>query len=654
MATVLISSSAIVSEELSLIVNCRAPKVRTMAEFAAQEIICPNDGGPFAGEPFDLDRQPFARLFLEALDSGQWPRFAALGPTQSGKSLLCFVIIILYYVFELKETVVIGLPTMEMANDKWQDDLLPVIKSSGFASQLMTTGEGSESDRVKTSFRFRDAGSIRFMTAGGDDKSRAGKTTRVTLFTEVDGMDTTAATSVETDKVTQIIARTGARKQHEKRIGMECTVSVESGRIWTERKNGSDTDIACQCPHCSEYVKVERDDLNGWQEAESEVQAMRDAWWCCPSCGEQITDEERIAINQADVARLVHRGQSIDSEGVITGDAPETLTFGFRWSAFNNMFLDAADYAFEEWHAARAEDKENAERKMCQFIWAVPYEPPDVSITIISADKVQNRQPVMPLTRGLVPHDAVDLSVGLDISKTAGHWTLGAWRGNRSGHITDYGSFEIESKRLGPQRATAEALGQFIDRCAAGWTWQNHGEAMRPTAIWIDVNWSDTADQVYDLCKEHDNLCRPCIGRGGTVFRVPGNAAKVGSGWYFRWDPHRYLHVVMHDTDHWKGWVHEHLTMDLTAEGSLTLFTASPREHRDFSKQITAERRILKRHKTRGLTVAWENPKNSPNHWLDSTSLACSAGSFLAQMREEEANKPKSLASWFQQSRRTG
>jgi hypothetical protein len=38
---------------------------------------------------------------------------------------------------------------------------------------------------------------------------------------------------------------------------------------------------------------------------------------------------------------LLHEGQTIDDAGNLQGDAPQTDTLGFRWSAVNNLFLTA-------------------------------------------------------------------------------------------------------------------------------------------------------------------------------------------------------------------------------------------------------------------------------------------------------------------------
>jgi phage terminase large subunit GpA-like protein len=66
-------------------------------------------------------------------------------------------------------------------------------------------------------------------------------------------MDQPGATSRESDKITQLEARTRAYGGR-KRIYMECTVSTEQGRTWQEYKSGTMSRIALPCPHCGDWV----------------------------------------------------------------------------------------------------------------------------------------------------------------------------------------------------------------------------------------------------------------------------------------------------------------------------------------------------------------------------------------------------------------
>ena len=218
------------------------PKPPKMLDWAQSTIVVPD--GPLKGTLFDADTQPFTRLFFTEVDSGRWDRIVALGPTQTGKSLSCYVIPVCHHLFAIGETVIAGVPTGDMSDDKWQADFLPVIESSPELRKLLpVTGQGSRAGRVRTRVKFRNGATLRFMSGGGNDKTRAGFTARVLAVTEVDGLDRPGATSREADKLKQLEARQRAFLASGIRTYLECTVSSTAGRIWQEYIGGSESRI---------------------------------------------------------------------------------------------------------------------------------------------------------------------------------------------------------------------------------------------------------------------------------------------------------------------------------------------------------------------------------------------------------------------------
>src|SRR5262249_41212324 len=145
---------------------------------------------------------------------------------------------VLYQLFEAGETVIVGFPDMNMGNDKWMNDFLPVIAASRYRDLLPTGGEGSRNGKIKSSVRFRNGAELRFMTAGGGDGKVSGFSSRVLSVTEADKMDESGESSREADRLKQLEARTEAYPES-KLIFLECTVSIEEGRIWQEYTKGS-------------------------------------------------------------------------------------------------------------------------------------------------------------------------------------------------------------------------------------------------------------------------------------------------------------------------------------------------------------------------------------------------------------------------------
>src|SRR5262245_31051967 len=140
--------SALRHELAAFFRQARARRYRSMRQFAEEEIVIPE--GPFAGRRFRCSRQPYTGLWFDAVDAGLWCRYVATGPTQSGKTLACFIVPLLYHLFELQETVICGVPDMDMAGDKWRQDILPVIERSRYRDLLPKQGGGSRGGRIES------------------------------------------------------------------------------------------------------------------------------------------------------------------------------------------------------------------------------------------------------------------------------------------------------------------------------------------------------------------------------------------------------------------------------------------------------------------------------------------------------------------------
>ena len=122
-------SNPLLKEEFSLCMqSARSRPLRSMLQWAQDEIVIPN--GPHEGDSFRISTQPVMRLLLQEIDSKRWNEIYTAGPSQSGKTLVCFCIPIAYHLAEIGEDLVAGVPDMRMADDKWKEDLLPVFQAS--------------------------------------------------------------------------------------------------------------------------------------------------------------------------------------------------------------------------------------------------------------------------------------------------------------------------------------------------------------------------------------------------------------------------------------------------------------------------------------------------------------------------------------------
>lgn len=626
----------------------RPRKVRTQLEFAEQEIYLPN--GPRKGERFNSNTQPWARLYLIELDGGRWRRYALVGCTQAGKTFMGYVEPCLYTLFELNETVVLGLPDMKMADDKWREDLLPVIEQTRYKSLLPERGAGSRQGVVKDSITFQNGVTLKFMSGGGGDAGRSGFTSRVAAVTEADKMDTVGGRSRETDKVGQIEARTDAFADNA-RLYLECTASFETGLIWREYTSGSHGRIACPCPSCGEYITPEREQLVGWQDAPSELDAREKAVWVCSGCGAVITDAQRIEMNRNAV--LVHQGQTIGKDGVIKGDLPKTSTLGFRFNAFNNLFWTAASIASREWRLAHENDEDVAERESLQFIWAMPAKPSKLDLTALEVNVVASRIAAVP--QGQIPIDAEVVTLGVDVGGWLIHYTVEAWRSNATPHTVEYGRIEVPQDIMARELAILNALRRLRDEVVAfGWpsAVNPDSEGIQPAVKLVDAGWEQEA--VMAFCRESPGfMATKGFGRGqrsGKDKRETGSKV-LGTGDHYSLvrlpDGSQYLDV---DSNYWKSWLHQRLKTPIGQPGSFTLYQFKQKidgrpsgDHLKYVRHLLAEREIEE--VIKGKPVKSFEVISRINHYLDSTALAC-VGGHIAGVRliqakaQQQANPP--------------
>lgn len=622
-----------------------------MCEWAESTIVIPD--GPYKGQAFDCRVQPFSGLFFDEVDSGRWERIATTGPTQTGKSLICYVIPVAWHLFAVRETVVAGLPTLDIAQDKWGEDLLPVIEASPeLAAMLPKHGEGSRGGRVKARVRFRNGATLRFMTGGGKDKSRAGFTARVLAVTEVDGLDEAGTTSREADKLKQMQGRLRAFLKFGIREYLECTVTTSEGKIWQEYTGGSESRIARPCPHCGDYVTPEREHLVGWRDAENELEAREGASWSCPSCAALWTEAERYAANLQSV--LVHRGQEITPEGQVVGPLPRTRTLGFRWTAVDNHFATAADVAADEWSARREPDRENAEKELCQFVHCIPFDPPEVDLTVLDPEAVVKR--ISAYKKGLVPEDSVGIGVGVDTGKRRLHWEAKAVLADGRKFVIEYGEQSVPSDELGIKRGLIEALRKLRGYLDAGWR-SPGGKLFVPDQVWVDSGYHEHTDPVYRFCREANQGLRPGAerwrpskgyGEGRREMRrytAPKRLSReiryLGNEYHLA-RSQRARQLVAHvNADHWKSQLHDGLAQSPDEPGAIVLYEVADRaQHEQYVGQLTAEKPD-----DQDGRIVWVRIRRQ-NHFLDASYAATAACHLILSLDAAKKGRP-AKGGWF-------
>lgn len=630
------TKAALRSELGTFFQNARPRQLRTRLRWTEQEFIIP--AGRVKNFRWTADRQPFAALLLKTMDAERYPRIVILGCTQSGKTQTGFVIPTLYHLFEIREDVICGLPDMDMASDKWNKDLRPAIEASPYKHLLPDTGAGSRGGKVDT-IKFKHGCTLKFMSGGGSDKSRAGFESRVVIITETDGLDSAGEGSREADKIKQLEARTyshGDRKQ----IYMECTVSTEEGRTWAEYGKSTKSRLACRCPHCRHYVTLEREHFTGHETATNIEEARERGRFHCCDCGEEWSEADRLAANQDML--LLHGDQTADEAGTITGEIPKTDTLGFRWSAVNNLFWSQAFIAGEEWKSAREENRENAEKERLQFCWVKPFKPSIEEIAELRRDTIPHR--ILPQHGPqIVPAETQQFTLGVDYNSHFVHFCATAFRHGHTPHVCDYGAIPVRYDRHQTvdspafEAALLAALRELFTRCDRGWTWLGRQATRKPDQVWIDSNWKP---EILAVALEGRDRLRyyPVQGYGFSqdrrLYTAPDKLSDkikyLGDGYHLARQEARRWTLVEIDVDQWKSWWHSRLVAPLTNPDAApaTLYDDLASTHDEIARHWTAERQVEVYTPGKGIRRGWQRMRKE-NHWLDSAVYSAAAGHYM-------------------------
>jgi phage terminase large subunit GpA-like protein len=627
---------AIRDEFRTFLTNARPRQVRPRLTWAQDEFVIP--AGRAKNFRWAPDRQPFAAMLLAEIDRERYRRVVILGCTQSGKTQTGFIIPTLYHLFEIREDVINGFPDMDMAADKWNKDLRPAIEASPYKHLLPESGAGSRGGKVE-SITFKHGVTLKFMSGGGSDKSRAGFESRVVIITETDGMDSAGEGSREADKIKQLEARTyshGDRKQ----IYMECTVSTEEGRTWSEYQTSTLSRIACRCPHCRQFVTLEREHFIGHENAKNIEEARELGRFHCYECGEQWSEQDRIDANRDAV--LLHGDQVAAEDGTITGEIPKTDTLGFRWSAVNNLFWSQAFIAGEEWKAAQEENRENAEKERLQFCWVKPYRASIEDLAELRRDTIPHR--ILPQHGPqLIPADTQQFTLGVDYNSHFVHFVATAFRNGHTPHVPDYGAIPVRYDRHQTvdspafEAALLAALRELFARCDRGWTWVGRQTTRKPDQVWIDSNWKP---EILAAALEGRDRTRyyPVEGYGFSqerrLYKAPGQLNPkvkfIGDGYHLARQASRDWTLIEIDVDQWKSWWHSRLVAPLAnpTAAPATLYDDLASTHDEIARHWTAERQIEEWIPGKGIRRGWQRLRKN-NHWLDAAVYAAAAGHYM-------------------------
>lgn len=272
-----------------------------------------------------------------------------------------------------------------------------------------------------------------------------------------------------------------------------------------------------------------------------------------------------------------------------------------------------------------------------------------------------------------VPLETTHLTAFVDVQQACLYWTVCAWTDQFTGSVVAYGAHPDQgisyftlrdlNKTLQNQMPDAGLEAQLykgmtdLGHKLLGREWiREDGITMKIERCLIDANWGNSTSIVYQYCRQSDYaaILTPSHGRfvGASNTSMLEWKKKPGERMGLHWRipaqaGRRAVRHILYDSNYWKSFVHERLTIPVGDDGSLTLYGKQAVRHRMFADQLTAEFPIRVEGKNR-ITDEWKiKPSKPDNHFLDCLSgcavAASIQGCVLPDMEKEKGarNAPR-------------
>lgn len=250
------------------------------------------------------------------------------------------------------------------------------------------------------------------------------------------------------------------------------------------------------------------------------------------------------------------------------------------------------------------------------------------------------------LDRGIVPNDATQLVLAVDVQERLLFWLLAAWGDGFTGHVVAYGSHPDQPQSVftaasakrtlanmhpghGFEAALAAGLDELADQLLPRDWRREDGTTQRIAALVVDANWGKSTNTVRSFARRHKlaGSIYPSHGRGvaasatpmAELRRKPGE--RVGPGW--RLGMVGGQRGIVLDTNHWKTFLAARLNTAVGDPGAITFHQG---DHPMLIDHLTAEKPVSVT--ARGRTIdEWKLRPGAENHWLDCLVMAAVGGS---------------------------
>lgn len=283
------------------------------------------------------------------------------------------------------------------------------------------------------------------------------------------------------------------------------------------------------------------------------------------------------------------------------------------------------------------------------------------------SERIQTPSEIASRVNGLDQYEvisgATNITGFVDVQGKALFYSLVAWRDDFTGAVIDYGTWPEQNRRYytlnditrtlqreypgaGQTGLITKGLSDCLDMIEGRrYVRENDGAEMQPNLILVDANWqSDTVRDV--IRRRRTNSVAAAHGRFVDATSTPISEHKkkpgerVGINW--KTSTIAQLKHVLYDSNWWKSFLHERLTIPFGDPSSVSFYGRSGELHRMLADNLTAENRQSVRAVQSGRECdVWKlKPSRPDNHFFDGLVGAAVAASVMGARLHSQA-QPK-------------
>lgn len=426
---------------------------------------------------------PYVREVLEAAADPKVRHITLCWSAQSSKTTTA-LIIIFYSIANDPGNVLLVRPSLQAAKSLSENKIMLVINENASLSKQKT---GDKDDFQKIMIKLKN---MVIFVRGATANQLSAESCKIVILDETDKYETYKEDKAEADLVSLAYERTKFYKNH-KKVDTS-TPTVPTGIIWQLFQEGDMCLYMVPCPHCG----AEFNFCMKYFKFDSE-KPKKTAHMVCPHCEEKV--EERSKHKMMLAGRWVAQNPESDGEHR-SFHLPEFYSPVTRWGELADKFVKAQK-------KAKLGDF-GALHNFINSSLAEPWDPTvnsrrDAEQLLSLCDKRQE---------GIVPEEAIGLTIGVDTQDLYFEYTIRAWgREHMDSWLIKHGKidrFEDLHTLLKSEFPTADGQKKY-----------------RITAGLIDSGGHRTAE-IYDFCRKFPNLrLRPS--KGERTMRRPWEISKV-------------------------------------------------------------------------------------------------------------------------------